>query len=89
MADINITTMSSKGQIVIPKDMRKGFKEGEKLILIKNKGRILMKKADNIDENFQEDIEFAQRTEAALQRIEKGKGIRMSMDDFLEDMEKW
>ena len=35
MANINITKMSSKGQVVIPQEMREGFAEGDKLIVIK------------------------------------------------------
>ena len=35
--DISITKMSSKGQIVIPVEMRRNIKEGEKLIIIQNK----------------------------------------------------
>ena len=57
--DIAITKMSSKGQIVIPAEMRKGIKEGEKLILIKKKGQFIMKKASKVDLQLQEDLEFA------------------------------
>ena len=41
--DLSITKMSSKGQVVIPQEMRKGIKEGEKLVLIKNGKQIIMK----------------------------------------------
>ena len=50
--DIAITKMSSKGQVVIPAEMRKSFQEGEKLIIIKNNGRIIMKKASDLDKNL-------------------------------------
>ena len=42
--DIALTRMSSKGQVVIPSEMRKGIKEGEKMIIIKNKDQIILKK---------------------------------------------
>ena len=89
MGNINITRMSSKGQIVIPQDMRKGIKEGEKLVIIQGDGKLILKKASKVDENFQEDLEFARRTEEALKRIEAGKGIRMDFDNFLKDIDKW
>jgi AbrB family looped-hinge helix DNA binding protein len=36
--------MSSKGQIVIPLDMRKDINEGDRLIVIKNDDEIIIKK---------------------------------------------
>jgi len=89
MVEIETTTISSKGQIVIPSNMRGDFKEGDKLLIIKDKGTILLKKANDLDEKFKEDLEFARRTEEAWKEIESGKGIRMSADDFLKEMKNW
>ena len=87
--DIAITRMSSKGQIVIPTKMREGIKEGEKLLLIKDGKQLIMKKANKLDENFKEDIEFARRTEEAWQRYKKGKFVTREADEFLKELEKW
>ena len=87
--EIAITKMSSKGQIVIPAEMRADIAEGEKLLLIQNNKQLIMKKASDLDKNMAEDIEFARRTEDAWKRIEAGKGIKMDFDDFLEEMKKW
>ena len=87
--DVAITRMSSKGQIVIPAEMRADIAEGEKLLLIQNNKQLIMKKASDLDKNMAEDIEFARRTEDAWKRIEAGKGIKMDFDDFLEEMKKW
>ena len=38
---------------------------------------------------FQEDLEFARRTEEAYQRIEAGEGISMEFDDFTKEAKKW
>jgi len=89
MANINITRLSSKGQVVIPLDMREGFNEGDKLVVLRNKEQIILKKADSFDKNLEEDLEFARRTEEAWKRIEAGEGVRMDFDDFLEEMDKW
>lgn len=87
--EIAITKMSSKGQIVIPAEMRKGIKEGEKLLIIQVDNQWIMKKATKLDENLKQDLEFAKRTEEALKRIEAGKGITVDADKVAEEMKKW
>lgn len=89
MANISITKMSSKGQVVIPLDMRDDLKEGDKLVVIKNDNQIIFKKMDKFDKNLEEDLEFAKRTEEALREIESGKGIKMDFDDFMKEIKKW
>lgn len=89
MNEINITRISSKGQVVIPLEMRGGLKEGDKLVVIKNKDQIILKKADKFSKTIADDLEFARRTEEAYKRIEAGKGITMDFDDFIKEMRKW
>ena len=87
--DIAITKMSSKGQVVIPSEMRTDIPEGEKLLIIQNGKQIIMKKASELAENVVDDIEFAKKTEEAWNRIEEGKGIKMNFNDFVKDMKNW
>ena len=87
--DIAITKISSKGQVVIPAEMRMDLHEGDKLILIKNNRQLIMKKATDLDKNLKEDLEFAKRTEEAWKRYEKGRFKTMNFDDFIEEMKKW
>ena len=89
MSQIDTTIISSRGQIVIPKDMRKDLKEGDKLVIIKSGDQLILKKADKFDKNIEEDLEFARRTEEASKRIEAGEGIKMEFDEFIEEMKKW
>ena len=89
MKDISITRLSSKGQIVIPKEMRKDFKEGDKILLIKGEGRIVLKKASKMDEQLEEDLEFARRTEEAWKRIKTGEYISVDSKNLAEEMMKW
>jgi len=42
---IDTTRMSSRGQVVIPLDMREGINEGDKLIIIKRDNEIILKKS--------------------------------------------
>ncbi len=87
--NIAITKMSSKGQIVIPVDMRENIEEGEKLVIIENDGQFIVESIDRLSKNLEEDLEFARRTEEALKRYDKGEFISMDFDDFLEEAKKW
>ena len=81
--------MSSKGQVVIPQEMRGNFKEGEKILVIQGGDRLILKKATDLDENLKEDLEFAKRTEEAWQQIERGEFISVDSKNLFEEMDKW
>ena len=87
--DVAITKMSSKGQVVIPAEMRENIHEGEKLVIIQNDDQLIMKKASKLSKNLEEDLEFARRTEEAFKRYEKGEFKSMDAKDFLKELEKW
>ena len=87
--DIAITKMSSKGQVVIPAELRKDIHEGEKLLIIKENGSWIIKKATELDKKLQEDLEFAKKTEEALKSYERGEFKSMEADKFLEELKKW
>ena len=42
---IDTTRMSSRGQVVIPMEMRKDIREGDKLIVIRRDDEIILKKS--------------------------------------------
>ena len=86
--EVAITKMSSKGQVVIPLEMRKYIHEGDKLVIIQDKDRIIMKKATKLSENLKEDLEFARRTEEAWKRYEKGEFKSMDAKDFLKELKR-
>ncbi len=87
--EIAMTKMSSKGQIVIPSELREGMKEGDQLIIIKNDHQLILKKASQMDKSLKEDLEFAKRTEMAWERYERGEFKTSTAKDFLKDFEKW
>ena len=89
MVEIDTATISSKGQIVIPSNMRKDIKEGDRFLIIRDKSSFLLKKADDLDEKFKEDLKFARRTEEAWKRYENGKFKSMDAKDFLKELKKW
>ena len=68
-------------------DVDTDIKEGDEILIIKDEGRIILKKADRISEEMKDDLEFAKRTEKAWQSYEKGEFISQPVDKFLEELE--
>ena len=86
MVNINVTRMNSKGQIVIPSEMRAGLKEGEELLILKDEDRIILKKVSNLSKDLKEDLEFAKRTEEAWQQIGRGECTTYTKEEFLKKL---
>ena len=80
--EFEITRLSSKGQIVIPLGLRKGFNEGDKLIMVRKGSKIVMSKASEIDKKLKEDLEVAKQVEEAWKEIEEGKGKTYTVEEF-------
>jgi len=72
---IAVTKMSSKGQVVIPAEMREGIHEGEQIVIIKNDGQFIMKKVGDIDKNFKKEIESAGRTWELFAKHNQGRFV--------------
>jgi bifunctional DNA-binding transcriptional regulator/antitoxin component of YhaV-PrlF toxin-antitoxin module len=87
--DIAITKMSTKGQIVIPLELRRDYKKGEKLILLKIGENLILKKASTLNKKLLDDLKFAKKTEEAYRRHERGEYKRLSAEKFLKMLEKW
>ncbi len=86
MASMSVIRMSSKGQIVIPSNMRGNLKEGQELVIIKDDERIVLKKMESLAENIKEDLEFAKRTEEAWKEIDEGKFTEYSTEEYLKKL---
>lgn len=82
MVNMDLIKMSSKGQIVIPSNMRKDLCRGEEFIIIKDDERFVLKMTRKLTEKMREDLDFAQRTEEAFEEIEQGKFTEYSVEEF-------
>ncbi len=89
MAQIDITKMSSRGQVVIPQDLREGFNEGDKIVVIRSNDQIILKRADKMDKQLKEDLEVAKRVEEAWKDIDEGRFKKMSSNEFLAEIRSW
>ena len=89
MINVDVTRLSSKGQVVIPQDMRGEFKVGDKFVIIKEGQQFILKPLQDLGKNFMEDLKFAKRTLEALGRYEKGNFKEAGGNEFLVELEKW
>ena len=85
-----LTRVSSKGQVVIPLDLRKRLhvKEGSVFAVSSiNSDMLILKKIKN--PMTAEDLEIAKEVEEAWKEIERGEYTEMEADEFLEEIKKW
>ena len=86
---MNIIKMTGNGQIVIPSDMRSNFKEGEELVLVEDKKRIILEKVESLSEKQKEDLEFSKRIKKAWKSYDKGEFTSYTKEEFLKRLEEW
>ncbi len=86
---IELTKVSSKGQVVIPQDIREkmNLEEGETLAVSMQNNLIVLKKMENPMEK--EDLETLAEIKEAWKEIAGGKFRKMKSEDFLKELETW
>ena len=87
--DIAITRISSKGQIVIPAEMREDIEEGEKLVIIRDEDSFVLKKAGKLGKQLEEDLKFSNRIREAWKKYDKGGFNEMKAEEFVKEIKKW
>lgn len=83
------TTISSKGQIVIPNMVRKklDIKDGNVFAITEKKGLIVLKKINQ--RLSQDDIKTLKSIHDAWKEIESGSGGKAKTSKFLAEFAKW
>jgi bifunctional DNA-binding transcriptional regulator/antitoxin component of YhaV-PrlF toxin-antitoxin module len=89
MVSVATTHISSKGQIVIPRDMRQGFKKGEQFFVIRDKGTLLLESVHMLDDRFKQENEFARETERALHDVKQGKFKQFTRKELRKELKTW
>lgn len=87
--NIEITRLSSKGQVVIPNELREqiGLSEGQILAVSAKDKMIVLKKIDNPME--EEDLRTLSEIKEAWKEIGEGKYKKMDSNSFLKEISKW
>jgi AbrB family looped-hinge helix DNA binding protein len=89
LEDVEFTRASSKGQVVIPRGIRKrlDIKEGSLLAVAAERDLIILKKVDS--KMSDEDLKTMRRVEEAWKDIEEGRYGLKSKDAFFEELKDW
>ena len=86
---MELTKISSKGQLVIPQTIRDQLKieEGEVLVVSVKDDLIILKKIK--DPMEEEDMKTFIEIKKAWEEIESGKYKKKSSDEFLKEISRW
>ena len=86
----NLTKLSSKGQVVIPKEIREklNLREGTPLTIeATDTGLVVIKEIKSPIND--EDLKALKELNEAWGRIERGEYRKAKVDDFLKELEEW
>ena len=87
--EFNVTKISSKGQVVIPREVRDrlSLKDGQILAISTKENLIVLKKVENNLEK--EELETLNEIKEAWKEIELGKCRKVSKEEFLRNIKEW
>ncbi len=83
---MEITKLSTKGQIVIPESMRKGLEIGSAFKVIKKGDLIILKEVEGLSKKEMEEMK---ELDKIWKEIDSGKGVTLTKKEFLNEMKSW
>jgi len=83
---MEITKLSTKGQIVIPESLRKGLEVGTPFIVSRQAGLIVLKEVNGLTK---EEMKEMKELDKIWKDIDSGKGTTTTAEEFLKEMKTW
>lgn len=83
---MEMTKLSTKGQIVIPELFRKEFQVGTPFVVSKRNNLIVLRAIEGLTSKEEKEIV---ELEKIWKEIDSGKGLTKSKDDFIKELENW
>ncbi|MFT4308893.1 MAG: AbrB/MazE/SpoVT family DNA-binding domain-containing protein [Candidatus Woesearchaeota archaeon] len=83
---MNITKLSTKGQVVIPEKLRKDYNVGESFTVYKVKEMIVLKPIKDLTKEEEKELKELEKIWA---EIDQGKAKKYSEKEFFKAMSKW
>ncbi|MBT4577314.1 AbrB/MazE/SpoVT family DNA-binding domain-containing protein [Candidatus Woesearchaeota archaeon] len=83
---MEITKLSTKGQIVIPEKLRSDLEVGEAFVVIKKENLLVLRKIEGLSKTEIQELEELQKI---WNEIDKGNCKTSTQDGFIKEMESW
>ena len=83
---MDVTKLSTKGQIVIPEEVRKDIDVGTAFIVTKKDDLIILKKIEGLTKDEEKELEELNKI---WKEVDEGKGITLHKQAFLREMDAW
>ncbi len=83
---MEITKLSTKGQIVIPENLRKGLQTGTPFIVSKQEGLIVLKEVKDLTK---QEMKEMKELDKIWKDIESGKCESYTEEKFFKKMKEW
>ena len=83
---MEITKLSTKGQIVIPEEIREGIKEGTAFVVTKQNNLIILKEVEGLTK---EEIKEMKELDKIWEEIDRGECETFTEKEFFEKLKEW
>ena len=83
---MEITKLSTKGQVVIPEEIRKDLEAGTVFIVSRQNELIILKKVEGLTKKEMKEMK---ELDKIWKEIDGGKGTTQKIEDFLNEIKKW
>ena len=83
---MEITKLSSKGQVVIPEGVREDLEVGTAFVVTRKEDLIVLKKIKGLTAREKKEMEELNKI---WKDIDNGKGLTKSKEEFLKEMKSW
>ncbi len=83
---MEVTTLSTKGQIVIPEKLRRSYKAGSSFVVSKIDEMIVLKPIKGLTDKEKQELK---ELKALWDEIDSGKAPSYSEKEFFKAMKKW
>lgn len=84
---IEVSTLSTKGQVVIPQDMREDLKlrKGDQIAFVEERGLLILRPLREVGDEFLDAVLAA----SGWKEIERGRYRKMGVKKLLAELSKW
>ncbi len=83
---MEVTKLSTKGQVVIPESVREGMEAGTAFVVTKTNNMIILKEVEGLTEEEKKELK---ELDKIWKEIDSGKCDTYNVDEFFEKFKEW